>query len=60
VIIRYHAPVTLERMVAAAAQHTVCQYAVDAAEATELMCMLGIYPGQELDETATTPQTLNR
>ena len=32
-----------------AARRTVCANAVDAAEARELMLMLGIYPGEEED-----------
>jgi hypothetical protein len=32
-----------------AARRTVCQYVADGPEARDLMLMLGIYPGQDLD-----------
>lgn len=42
-----------------AARRTVCHFAADAPEAAELMCMLGIYPGQDDDMITVGPNTLS-
>ena len=58
---RYPAQVTTDQHlqeVAAAARRTICSHAKDVPEAIELMCMLGVYPGQDLEDTLLGPGAL--
>ena len=50
--VEFFDPLTMDQV--AQARKTVCRAATDAADATELMLMLGIHPSQDGDHVPTT------